>query len=466
MRRSQGLVCGLIALVLATPAAAQLTYYAATIEIGNRNSQGYVTLDWSDPKNAQGELCLQDDSEDGEALRVSLSASNPQPDLLQLHLPKIASMPFEEPLQLYRGKVKSTLLQSRIPQVTTIWKYRNYRSQPTIRAISLQEFPNDLRNLQLSISFSGNDSTYERTGSRSEPVKYHLRNYDGLSKEAIIASESKNPYFGDGGYTRGRVLALVPRNRLEELRQFLLKEGGGAVIEEDGAPSTWRATPYDRLESRRPRCEGPVARVSISVSPFLEFYYVRKLQTSGVVLTAYVEQLGAGAGFASFRTKNKRFTELFSAANIRLEEKDRELWSLLHRHVRAFIEARRPDFKERGTIARLHSGGVQALSYRMEIVGPAFAECTRNRWEKIVLQVVPQAVFMDNLILLFQIQEGFFAPSSADRRPDDARISENRIPDGRLQQLQDLLGGFLIGNGFFGDEQVVRASTEDVRCAL
>jgi hypothetical protein len=142
------------------------------------------------------------------------------------------------------------------------------------------------------------------------------------------------------------------------------------------------------------------------------------------------------------------------------------MWAMLHEQVRAFIDARRSDFKERGAIARLYSGGGQALAYRMEIIGPAFAECTRDRWEKIVLQVVPQGAFNESMALLFQIQEGFFAPGSADRRPDDARMNENRIPDGRLQQLQDLLGGFLVGSGFFGDDHIVRASTQDVRCKL
>ena len=64
------------------------------------------------------------------------------------------------------------------------------------------------------------------------------------------------------------------------------------------------------------------------------------------------------------------------------------------------------------------------------------------------------------IFLVFQIQEGFFAPGNPDRRPDDSRLRENRIPDGALEQLQDRLLGFLVARGFFSEDDSASANSE------
>jgi hypothetical protein len=156
---------------------------------------------------------------------------------------------------------------------------------------------------------------------------------------------------------------------------------------------------------------------------------------------------------------------LFRASEVTLEDKDQQLWKMISQNLQAFIQARRPDFKQSGTIERLQHGN-QVFAYRIEIVGPALSECTRNRWEKLLLQIIPQGISnTDTVNLLLQFQEGFFAPGSPDRRPDDARLEENRISDGPLEQLQERLGGFLLTRGFSHIEDYGVVSS-DVVCKL
>jgi hypothetical protein len=298
---------------------------------------------------------------------------------------------------------------------------------------------------------SGSDDMSYGIMSEDGPIsRYDLRNYDSLTKEEVLALEiQRGPYISDGGYERGVVFAVLAPDRLDDLRSFLTEDGGGADFEK---PS------FDA-------CGAPHVRVQISVPPLLEFYYARKIQLTGLVATAYPNALGAGPAFDSLTISDKKLADLFNASDVDAREKDQQLWAMIVRNVRAFVQERRPEFQASGTIARLQRGGGQLFAYRMEIVGPALAECSRNRWEKLLLQVIPQGMMRGEVDLLFQFQDGFFAPGSLDQRPDDARIQENHIPDGSLERLQELLGGFLVARGFKQSDDGTPTSS-DVACKL
>jgi hypothetical protein len=431
-----------------------LSYYRADLW-GNEYRTGYASLDWSNPEDVRGELCLMPGDKGGSPVKVPLRGTNPRDGVLNLTIPAISGLSFAaQPLVFQRGT--SGLFYDQRTMVPA-WDYAlpstgdarqdDQQFARYVNGVNLVRIPADLRTLVLN-GGHGDDATYGVLRGRST-VRYQLRNYDSLGKEQVLALERRNPPFvGDGGYETGIVLAVAARGRLRELRDFLLAEGGGAVFE---APS---------FEA----CGAPFVHLRLAVPPLLEFYYVRKLQASGHVVTAYVDVLGAGPGISSFSIDDRRLVQLFNASDVRLEDKDRQLWTMIQRHVRAFAEARRQEFQARGAIARLQRGGGQVFAYRIEIVGPALSECTRNRWEKIVLQVLPQTILNDGKVhLLFQIQEGFFAPGSPDRRPDDSRLQENRIPDGPLEQLQERLGGFLVARGFFSEDDSASANA-DVGC--
>ena len=446
--------CLLPAAAEAQISTSQLSYYQADVS-GNEYRTGYASLDWTNPEDVRGELCLMPGEKGGSAVRIALRGANPREGVLNLTIPPTAGLSFAaQPLAFKRD---TAALFGDQKMMVASWDYAlpstgddqkdDEQWKRYVHGMNLTRIPADLRNLTLNWGL-GDDTAYRVEGGRPS-AKYQLRNYDSLSKEQIFALERRNPPFvGDGGYETGVVLTVVARNRLRDLRDFLAAEGGGAAFEEPAFQA----------------CGAPFVLLRVSVPPLLEFYYVRRLQTSGLVLAAYVNVQGAGPDFSAFGIEDKRLVQLFNASDVKLEDKDRQLWAMILRHVRAFADSRRSDFQARGAIARLQRGGGQVLAYRMEIVGPALSECTRSRWEKIVLQVLPQTISKDGKVyLLFQIQEGFFAPGSPDRRPDDSRLQENRIPDGPLQQLQERLGGFLVARGFFSEDDSASANP-DVGC--
>ena len=49
---------------------------------------------------------------------------------------------------------------------------------------------------------------------------------------------------------------------------------------------------------------------------------------------------------------------------------------------------------------------------------------------------------------MLQIQEGVFAPGDAAHVPADSRFQENKIPDGELERLQQILASYLLDHGF------------------
>jgi hypothetical protein len=449
MRATDLFVGCLFGCLLPNIALSQISYYEVSTTrsvVETEFTDGYANIDWSNPNDIHGTMCLvvrDKTNKIKKTEKLSLQGTNPRAGILEITISEIAPL---KPLVFFPEQGGTPLFETEkfVPSWTHLATGDN-----DVR-IDLMRIPKDM---DRSFTFHDGDDYYGR-GVNGEQ-KFKLSNYDSLTKEQVLALEARNPpYTFDGGYEPGEVLALVPRTRLHDLRRFLKAEGGGGAFED----------PSDEA------CGAPFVQLDISVPPLLELYYARKLQVSGLVVTAYPVSIGAGVGFDSIGVRDKRIVQLISSADVELKQKDEELWTMILGNVRAFVEARRPDFREKGTIARLQRGGGQVLVYRMEIEGPAITECTRNLWEKVVLQVIPATTatdpshVRDELPLLFQFQEGFFAPGSLDRRPDDARINENRIPDGRLEGLQERLYGFLVTRGFSKDQST--AINSDVACKL
>jgi hypothetical protein len=437
--------CLLPALSYAEP---PLSYYEASISSEGHERHGYANLDWSDPDNVHGDLCLMSRDKGAKAIKLPLRGTNRKTGELSLTIPPIAGITFPpQPFVLTRSS-DFPLFELASKRVTRWFYYGSLEDESKLFEVDLIRIPSELGSVRYS---SGSDDmSYGIMPEDGPTYRYDLSNYDSLTKEEVLALETQRyPYISDGGYERGVVLTVLTPDRLDDLRSFLAEDGGGADFEN---PS------FDA-------CGAPYVQVRISVPPLLEFYYARKLQLTGLVMTAYPYALGAGPSFDSLSISDKKLADLFTASDIDAKEKDQQLWAMIVRNVRAFVQERRPEFQGSGTIARLQRGGGQLFAYRLEIVGPALSECSRNRWEKLLLQVIPQGIIRGEVDLLFQFQDGFFAPGSLDQRPDDARIQENHIPDGRLERLQELLGGFLIAQGFKPSDDGTPSSS-DVACKL
>jgi hypothetical protein len=423
-----------------------LSYYEASISSEGHERHGYANLDWSDPDNVHGDLCLMSGDKGAKPIELPLRGTNRKTGELALTIPPIAGITFPpQPFVLTRSS-DFPLFELANKRVIR-WVY--YGNDSKLFEVDLIRIPNELGAVHYYSSGS-DDMSYGIMSEDGPTYRYDLHDYDSLTKEQVLALETQRfPYISDGGYERGVVLAVLTPDRLDDLRSFLTEEGGGADFEK---PS------FDA-------CGAPYVQVQISVPPLLEFYYARKIQLTGRVMTAYPNALGAGPAFDSLSISDGKLADLFNASDIDAREKDQQLWAMIVRNVRAFVQERRPEFQASGTIARLQRGGGQLFAYRMEIVGPALSECSRNRWEKLLLQVIPQGIIRGEVDLLFQFQDGFFAPGSLDQRPDDARIQENHIPDGSLERLQELLGGFLVARGFKQSDDGTPTGS-DIACKL
>ena len=427
-----------------------LSYYEASISSEGHERHGYANLDWSDPDNVHGDLCLMSGDKGAKPIKLPLRGTNQKTGELSLTIPPIADITFPpQPFVLTRiGDFPLFELANK--KVVRWVSYGSLGDDSKLFEVDLVRIPSKLGAVHYHSSSGSDDTSYGIMSDDGPDYRYDLSNYDSLTKEEVLAIEAKRyPYISDGGYERGVVLAVLTPDRLDDLRSFLVEEAGGADFEK---PS------FDA-------CGAPYVQVQISVPPLLEFYYARKIQLTGLVVTAYPNALGAGPAFDSLGIADKKLADLFNASDIDAREKDQQLWAIIVRNVRAFVQERRPEFQASGTIARLQRGGGQFFAYRIEIVGPALSECSRNRWEKLLLQVIPQGIFRGDVELIFQFQDGFFAPGSLDQRPDDSRIQENRIPDGSLERLQELLGGFLVARGFKPSDDGTPTSF-DVACKL
>jgi hypothetical protein len=448
------LFCGL----LTTVAYGQPSYYEVRISgkaVGyNDLTLGYANLNWADPPQAHGDLCVTG-ADKGKKFwpKVYLQVIYTRPNIIKLAT---------SPTALFKVRAETIILRRSYSHLfdssnifVPAWEYIYQGTTFTFNRI-----PNDLRSLSLS-SWGYDDVYYQiiRTPERVTAAKFRLNNYDTLSKKQVLAFEATNPphvalespseatpsEVSKTRFEKGKVSAVVPRSRLSDLRRFLIAEGGG-VFEDPSNDA----------------CGAPYVELEITVSSLLEFYYARKLQASGLVVTAYPRPLGAGPGFDAVDV-DKQTEELISSVDVKFQEKQKQLSNIVIRNVRAFVEARRPGFKGKGHVTLLQGG--QFLAFRMEIVGPALSECTRNRWEKLVLQIMPTTALL-NMQWMYQFQEGFFAPGNLDFEPDDTRFQENRIPDGSLQKLQEVFGGFFADRGLSAGNSQDEAKNSDIDCRL
>jgi hypothetical protein len=308
---------------------------------------GHGRLDWSNRENVRGELCLDRGKKRSAPIRLAVQGKNPRDGELLLNIPAIPGLTFgTQPLMFTRG---SSGLFDTSERITTRWDYffpssgnpdEDEKPKPYIDLVTLMQIPSELRSL--AIHPETGDAFY-RIDSASGP-KYPLSNYDRLSKEQVLALErGRRPHVSDGGYEQGVVLAVVRRDALTRLRDFLSAEGGGATFEEPSFQA----------------CGAPFVMLSIEVPPLLEFYYARKLQVTGLVISAFVNALGAGPSFSYLSIDNRRLVRLLDGLD--LSSQHQQLWTLLLGHVRAFVDARRPDFQPRGRLAGWSGATVRLL---------------------------------------------------------------------------------------------------------
>src|SRR5712691_10665412 len=95
----------LIGCLLSIPAGAQISNQVSYYEVeiwgpwidavaGNESRTGYGSLDWSNPNDIRGELCLGPGKRGAGPLKVSLRVTNPRDGVLYLTIPPASGLSF------------------------------------------------------------------------------------------------------------------------------------------------------------------------------------------------------------------------------------------------------------------------------------------------------------------------------------------------------------------------------------
>ena len=435
------------------------SFYRASLSFSNAAGsdvyvEGYAALQWQSSGDVTGTICVIGPDANGRKVEydeLAVTGRNSADGKLDIRIGPPAGLPQSRlAAALPKDKVHLTLTKANPPLLpSSSWGIDADTSGGAGGAadfsLDLERFPK--RTDALVRHWLEHDVTSYNDG------KFRLSTYDGMSKEAVVALEARDPpYVGDGGYDPGVVAAIYEPKRRGEIERFLADEGGGAQFGPLAPPD----------------CGAPYVRAEIAVPGLLEFYYARLLQRSRLVLASYPVVEGAGPEFFALRTVWQPVKGILADASLKIDQKDLKISNFIEPQVRAFFVARRPEFARSGEMTRLNGG--TPFVYRLQVVGPRFTQCDRAGWEKLVLQIIPMVgIEADGAIsFVFQFQEGFYAPGAPDRRPDDARFRENRLDDGALSELQGIMGRYLQQHGFVseggsGDDE---SGTTQVACRL
>ena len=205
-----------------------------------------------------------------------------------------------------------------------------------------------------------------------------------------------------------------------------------------------------------PDCGVPYVEDDIRVAALLEFYFARKLQTSGLVARAYPDELPRTPPFITISLRAIELTNTIKSDSLEIDEKDHDIETFFDKVVRKFLTAKRPTFKGPWQVEIRNSGS--RFAYRWEIVGPSISACERTGWEKFNLQVIMN--LSDSPEVLIQVVDGYAAPGSFAERPSDTRFKDNPLNDDQLGKIQDAFFDFLVGQKVgFPDPANPNAST-------
>jgi hypothetical protein len=264
---------------------------------------------------------------------------------------------------------------------------------------------------------------------------FDLRHYDRFTPEMAIRFEQKNGFQpSEAGYQSGAIKIFIARNKLNRFSQFIRKLDRNIKF----------------FTNPLHNCGAPVLLLEMRVPPLLEFYYTRKFQASGLVLSAYpAVYFAADPGLEVLTQSSGKAYEILIDPQLKASEIDRRLSEYLRNELVEFAKYRRRTFNSLGRISELKS---PLLTFRFQIIGPSLTTCNRGTWDKLVVQFIPRPSSVEKgaADFLFQIS-GFTAPGSG-QRPADERFREKRLDDEVLKELQDLLGAYLAQKGWVSDD--------------
>ena len=430
--------------------------------LGEKLAEGYAEIDWDKDGRIAGRICAYRASGDGdrnvraELGTVGLEGRNPRTGTAEIRLRLDA--------RAGDSILKDIIPDREIKIGQTGYAGRNFKY--SVMAESWGNWgesidkgghtsPNDFSiefNLIPKSLAPKNSERFTTIGVQRRSGKYisrrfDLAKFDKLTPAQALALRSKLTFEDD--VAPGAVIVKYPPAVRANIVKYLERLGGLAKL----------------VDTPIPNCGAPHVTDIVDVPPLLEFYFARKLQISGLFLSAYPEIYPKSPPFEPISTRAGPVREIFNNASLDLEQKTERLASFLEKEVIAFLDARRPKHKGRWEITPRKSG--LSLGYRAVIVGAMISACQATGWEKIDVQFVSTGLATGGkLSLAVQVVEGYEAPNALDQRPPDDRFKDNRLKDDRLARIQELMVSFLLSRGFKGDGPGDDASKRNDPCLL
>jgi hypothetical protein len=190
----------------------------------------------------------------------------------------------------------------------------------------------------------------------------------------------------------------------------------------------------------------------INVPRGLEYFSARKLQVSGLVLSAhpmFSPNKLLAPPFQVFEQSNRVLAEILRGS-LSNDDKLQKLTRLFDGWLYGFLHAKRPTFVGHWETARRNGGS--PLIYRTQVVGPTVSRCQKTGWEMFDLQIIPTSIDETRSTIMMQVVEGYEAPGALKRRPPDGRFKDNPLNDAQLARIQEAVAAFFGRHGFIQEE--------------
>jgi hypothetical protein len=198
----------------------------------------------------------------------------------------------------------------------------------------------------------------------------------------------------------------------------------------------------------------------VRVTPLLEFYVSRRLQTSGLVFAAYPEELPKTPPFVLLSLRSPSLIAKLKGET--LDQATHRFVDFFEQKLKEFLGAKRPKAINQFEI-ETQSAGVP-FAYKARVTGASISECKGDGWEQFEIQVTLNAY--EGLAIVLQAPSGFSAPGALTQRPPDGRFKEHVLNDESLAVIQDGFVDFLRRKGIADDGETSTLPAKKIACDL
>jgi hypothetical protein len=211
-----------------------------------------------------------------------------------------------------------------------------------------------------------------------------------------------------------------------------------------------------------PACGNAFVEDIIRVPTLLEFYVARRLQTSGLAIAAYPEELPRSPPFAILALRSPSLTAKIRDTTRELDQRNDSLASFFDAELKSFLKEKRPKFSKPFEILRENLG--VPGGYKAQVTGASISECHATGWEQFEIQIL--LTTYGDLSITLQAPSGYRAPGSLNTRPPDSRFKDNPLGDDRLSKIQDAFVDFLRRAGIADDKNASEPPSPEASCTL